>query len=729
LFKIFRVPFLSAASAFVVLALSGLLAPTTAHAQIVGKSCGSDTGWSQTPANSGTNMSCINNVWQFPAYQFGAAWATCNSATGGMVQWTGSALQVCNGTSWTSPPAGAAGSTGDVQFNSSGSLAGSNNLFWNNSSGFLGIGSASPAYALDVNGSVQIANGQNLIFNNASNSGIQLYPGTTINRRASDGSLLLNSGQANIVITPAVNTVFASGSVGIGTTGPTVPLDVFGPGAFQNNAGFPTSGHGIEIVPNVLSGVDAIQSYNRDTSAWRQLRIESSPLVLNDASGANVGINTTSPVGLLSVNLASASGSVGAWDNTYAMFGAAGSTTGAAVGIGYNSSSGYGEIRSVTPSTSWDDLYIRGKNLLFFYQNGSGVTTEGMRIVSSTGNVGINTTSPNTRLNVSGAAGITSFTGGTFLGELIDGATSTNDYSGLDFATHGQGVPTARIGAVITGSGSFLRFGTSNNYSTGITNTAMSIDYNGNVGIGTTAPVSLLSTLGGGAVSPSVTQGAATGEVLFQNAAGTELAFGMMGTAPFTQWIQSRGNVNTAYPLSLNPLGGSVAIGTTTPAANGLTINSVTPTVTFELSGTSEESLYDDGSYFYVISTSGGNGVKLQHGSTLWTSSSDRRIKKDIAALPETYGLNAVERLKPVTFHWRDPKSPQQLQMGLIAQDAQQVIPELVTRSAPTQYAPDGELGIEYSGLVIPLIKAVQELKGDNDNLRREFESYKAAHP
>jgi hypothetical protein len=55
----------------------------------------------------------------------------------------------------------------------------------------------------------------------------------------------------------------------------------------------------------------------------------------------------------------------------------------------------------------------------------------------------------------------------------------------------------------------------------------------------------------------------------------------------------------------------------------------------------------------------------------------------------------------------------------------QQVIPELVTRSAPNRYAPDGELGIEYSGLVIPLIKAVQELKGDNDQLRREVDELK----
>jgi hypothetical protein len=45
----------------------------------------------------------------------------------------------------------AAGSTGNVQFNNGGAFAGSNNLFWDNTNGRLGIGTASPAYAAQIN--------------------------------------------------------------------------------------------------------------------------------------------------------------------------------------------------------------------------------------------------------------------------------------------------------------------------------------------------------------------------------------------------------------------------------------------------------------------------------------------------------------------------------------------------------------------------------------------------
>ena len=44
----------------------------------------------------------------------------------------------------------AAGSTGNIQFNSSGAFAGSNNLFWDNTNARLGIGTASPTVNLNV---------------------------------------------------------------------------------------------------------------------------------------------------------------------------------------------------------------------------------------------------------------------------------------------------------------------------------------------------------------------------------------------------------------------------------------------------------------------------------------------------------------------------------------------------------------------------------------------------
>jgi hypothetical protein len=602
--------------------------------------------------------------------------------------------------------------------------------------GNVGIGTTAPGGILQVMGNNNQSQG--LLIGNAGQGGNPWFIGREGN---TTGRLAVGNGSELV-------SVLTSGNVGIGTSAPTVPLNVFGAGAFQNIAGFPSSGHGIEIVPNVLSGVDAIQSFNRDTSAWRQLRVEASPLVLNDASGGNVGIGTTAPDGILQVRQASgidlvilgavldtgaislnavndnvtanipmefrassfdfSTGNVGigtasptdtlqvysgqALEGISLRSGASGSYVG--YGIGRTSVDGYlgvaGAANEWVTGTAAGDVAFLTANTGKLFLSSEGVQS----LVINGGNVGIGTTAPTNVLDVNGGIGVrgnlsASGGAGIFIGYNSSVATieSVNPgVVGTEFDI--DGYPT--IFKSSNSGQEWARFAT-----------------NGNVGIGTTAPNSLLT--------------------VYQSANAQANGLTVANTVDDATWMWS--DVNGVFhfdngggggrAIVFNGSGaGSVGIGTTTPAANGLTINSVTPTVTFELSGTSEESLYDDGSYFYVMSTSGGNGVKLQHGSTLWTSSSDRRIKKDITALPESYGLSAVEALKPVTFHWRDPKSPQQLQMGLIAQDVQQVIPELVTRSGPTRYAPDGELGIEYSGLVIPLIKAVQELKADNDDLK-----------
>ena len=117
--------------------------------------------------------------------------------------------------------------------------------------------------------------------------------------------------------------------------------------------------------------------------------------------------------------------------------------------------------------------------------------------IDSSGNVGIGTASPNTSLQVYKAAA-SAFTGTSPGGVIVTDSTNTlNYFTSLDFnTTNAPSVPYARIGMSYTSGGSTLSFGTSNSYASGITNTAMTIDASGNVGIGTSSPSAKLVVAG-----------------------------------------------------------------------------------------------------------------------------------------------------------------------------------------------------------------------------------------
>jgi hypothetical protein len=95
---------------------------------------------------------------------------------------------------------------------------------------------------------------------------------------------------------------------------------------------------------------------------------------------------------------------------------------------------------------------------------------------NSAGNFGIGTSSPQSKLDLLGPASVTSFTGTTKLGLAVRGSTGVTDYSGIDFYGAGEGQPTARIAVLSGGGGSTLVFGVSNNYASGITLAASSVN-------------------------------------------------------------------------------------------------------------------------------------------------------------------------------------------------------------------------------------------------------------
>jgi Chaperone of endosialidase len=103
-------------------------------------------------------------------------------------------------------------------------------------------------------------------------------------------------------------------------------------------------------------------------------------------------------------------------------------------------------------------------------------------------------------------------------------------------------------------------------------------------------------------------------------------------------------------------------------------------------------------------------------------------MKKDIEALDTEDALDEIMALRPVVFTW---KKTGVADMGPIAQEVDPVFPELVTHGGA-----DETLALKYTSLIAPMIASIQELKKlddepeiENASLRRDFNTYKAAHP
>ena len=348
------------------------------------------------------------------------------------------------------------------------------------SSGSVGIGTASPVSKLDVVETATIkrvtsANFMDLNFYNAATAGVGVVAkircdGDNLSNEI--GALAFHTGSLASGVTERLR-IDSSGNVGIGTASPAASasskatveasgcLVVGGAiNAHQTNRGvFQFGGNTTSIRSygdTAGTGIITFSQGGGGNADTERMRINSS---------GNVGIGTANPLHKLQVTQA--------LDGNFPVLGTgkgalfiAGDSNLYGMYLGINTSTGDGFIQTMRNNTA---------------------TAYNLILNSAGGNVGINTTSPNAKLEVVGAASVTSFTGSTALGFRITGATSTNDYSGIDFSSS-TAIPRARIGSYFAGGGSYLVFGTSNNYSTGITNSAMTIDYSGNVGVGTTTP-------------------------------------------------------------------------------------------------------------------------------------------------------------------------------------------------------------------------------------------------
>jgi hypothetical protein len=348
----------------------------------------------------------------------------------------------------------------------------------------------STALTVDQNGNLSLLNGAGLsVSGTTSYTGLTTFSNGFLSLASStitSGLFSMNGGASTTQLTTTGSTYLATagGNVGIGTTAPTSLLHAYGD-AKDIAIDFPTSSSygyfnfkqaGVSKADMTLIG-SAFATTGRRGDL--EIAANTGDLTLQASNGGNVGIGTTSPAFKLDVN------------GTIMASAYRGSQAGALT---------ITSDQDITLALDADNNNISA----FGVNNGGGskilyVPESGAAYLNNTGNFGIGTTTPATKLQIWDTTAVTAFTGTQVQGVRINGGTAigSNQYAMLGF---GSGDTTAasysnnlaQIGAKITNSGSYLQFGTSNSYGSGITNTALTIDPSGNVGIGTTTPSNLL---------------------------------------------------------------------------------------------------------------------------------------------------------------------------------------------------------------------------------------------
>jgi hypothetical protein len=441
-------------------------------------------------------------------------------------------------------------------------------------------------------------------------------------------------------------------------------------------------------------------------------------------NGGNVGIGTTVPNEKLEVNgntrITGSGLDVGYNNNgtNFIQIGNGRTTNGYAyidlVGDSTYTDYGFRLIRNTTGANTSTQLIHRGTGALELISTQAGYITlktnnaERVR-VNSSGNVGIGTTSPGRRLEISGGANAAAI-------RLRD--TTSNVWD----------IQNSSLGKL-----DFIR---------GATNTYMRIDQVGKVGIGTTSPDSKLQISGSGTQRLRVTSTDGANADLSCDGVSS-MTLGSPNGIPI-RFVTS--NAERARITS----GGYVGIGTTTPneslsvfKTSDCRISVDDGTQRWSLSagqaGAGNFNIVQEGvtGNRLVILNNGNVGIgttsptfQLQLStnsaakptSSAWTVVSDERVKTNIR--PYETGLEELLQVKPKIFDYNgkagfDTKAKNNI--GVIAQEIKDVIPETVKKHNAKLNEEDTEdtelYNFDSHALTFALINSVKELNNKIEQL------------
>jgi hypothetical protein len=352
----------------------------------------------------------------------------------------------------------------------------------------------------------------------------------------------------------------------------------------------------------------------------------------------------------------------------------------------------------------------------------------GRLIVTDSGSVGIGTTKPGQKLDVAGSIQLSGVRTKLFYRGDSDSHIGSLAFYSPDGGNTAIITPYDSAGDNL--STSTIRFGGFGSFDTNKVNLTAS----GNVGIGLANPSARLD-IQGGADSNG-------------NNDPKALAFSYR-TGGFRHWIRTRHNsavtasgagsgnafdfyVNNSVAAdgstapgagcthALTLESGFVGIGRTDPQVplhirqplsnHGIIIDEAD--ASGKLTGRGFRIHYE-GQGNIVFYHQDGKGQWMGPGGT-WNFNSDLSLKDQVSPMSDV--LERVMRLKPVNFVWKDDQTPD---MGFVAQDVEQVFPEIVC--SVNQDGRDVK-GLPYTSFGVFAIAAIQELKNSYDEKIRALE-------
>ena len=540
----------------------------------------------------------------------------------------------------------------------------------NTGEALISAGASTPVFGvLGVAGGgtgVATLTANNVIIGNGTSSPLFVAPGTSANVLTSNGSTWISSAGASAATPTALGTVYGKQT----TSGGTPFLTAYGHGAAGS-----TTGVGVTAI-----GVDAL--YTNSTGA----RITA---IGRQAGYANTGDNN------LFIGVQAGFTNTTGTGNSFV-----GGMTSANWPPGYYNLTG-------------SDNNAFGGGALTFNSAGSNNTAVGTDALYA------NTASNNTAVGYQAGKNNTTGTANVYMGYSAGRANLTGNYNvgiGREALDANTGSSNVGIGYYAVGSN------TSGESNTGVGREAISSNQTGtdNTALGHEALQGLISGSANTAVGRQALK-ANTGS--YNTAVGYHAL--KANTSNNNNTAIGNSSLNTATGASNTGCGDGSGYQLTTGSFNcffghyaygSAATNSNEIVIGYNTVG-------KGGSTGFINPASG--GVYQGNNSGSWSTTSDRRLKKNI--VNNNIGLEKITAIQVRNFEYRLPEEITELpthsaikkdgvQLGVIAQELQAVLPDCVKTEST------GVMSVDSDNLTWYMINAIKELKA-------ELDAYKASHP